>query len=141
MTSQRESAYVLDCSVAMSWFLIDENNPKSLQLQQQIISFNAVIPTIWFYEVANVLSMSLQRKRIDEATLEESIQVIQNLPIVIDEKSTKNTLSVTLYLAQKHQLSLYDAAYLELAMREGLPLATFDKMLANIAKVCGIPLA
>lgn len=141
MSHPRKTIFVLDCSVTMSWLFTDETDGKSKKLASQLELHNAIAPSIWSYEVGNVLLTALRRKRISEAIAEECKSILNDLPIEIDDTSTYNILRHSFHLAHEYKLSLYDAAYLELSMRHSLPLASFDKSLITAAKKAGIEIA
>ncbi|AFZ31107.1 PilT domain-containing protein [Gloeocapsa sp. PCC 7428] len=134
------SQFVLDCSVTMSWCLIDETNSYA---DAVLNSFNtdgveALTPQLWSLEVANVLLVAERRGRITQAQTTRVITLLQALPIVIDLQTAQRAMGDTLALGRSLIISAYDAAYLELAMREGLPLATIDERLAKVANSCGV---
>lgn len=135
-----ESLVVIDCSVTMAFLLSDEQ-PISLKKLIHIFKTQPmIVPTIWNYEVANVLVMAERKKRINESDLIDIKMILEGLGIVKDMASDENTLRETLSLAREHQLTVYDAAYLELAMRKHAALATFDQTLQNAAKTAGVEL-
>ncbi len=132
--------FVLDCSVAMSWCFDDETNTYADEVLESLLTAEAVVPTLWSLEVANVLVVAERRKRITEAQLIRATALLQALPISVDEATAQQALGATLTLAREHSLSAYDAAYLELAMKQGLSLATVDEKLAHVMRHCGIAL-
>jgi predicted nucleic acid-binding protein len=132
--------FVLDCSVAMSWCFDDENNTYADQVLESLLTVKAIVPTLWPLEVANVLVVAERRKRLTEAQMIRAIALLQALPIGVDETTAQRALGATLTLAREHNLSAYDAAYLELAMREGLSLATVDAKLIQVISYCGVEL-
>lgn len=124
----------------MSWCLIDETNSYA---DAVLNSFNtdgveALTPQLWSLEVANVLLVAERRGRITQAQTTRVITLLQALPIVIDLQTAQRAMGDTLALGRSLNISAYDAAYLELAMREGLPLATIDERLAKVANSCGV---
>jgi len=124
----------------MSWCLIDETNSYANAV---LNSFNtdgaeALTPQLWSLEVANVLLVAERRGRITQAQTTRVITLLQALPIVIDLQTAQRAMGDTLALGRSLNISAYDAAYLELAMREGLPLATIDERLAKVANSCGV---
>ena len=132
--------FVLDCSVAMSWCFDDETNTYADEVLGSLLTAEAVVPVLWSLEVANVLVVSERRKRLTEAQMIRAIALLQALPILVDEATAQQALGATLTLAREHSLSAYDAAYLELAMREGLSLATVDEKLVQVMRHCGVSL-
>ncbi len=132
------TGFVLDCSVAMAWCFADETNPYTEAVLQDLADAGAVVPSIWPLEMANVLLSAERRKRISKAQSRRFVELLQTLPIDVDDVSAARVWNGVLSLAREQQLSAYDAAYLELAMREGLPLATADNALKRAAKRCGV---
>jgi predicted nucleic acid-binding protein len=134
-------AFVVDASVALKWFLADEDNRTgSLALLKSISETNRpVVPWLWFYEIGNALAVAVLRKRIAVEALEEILQLLEQMPIDIDPSDHVDLLRLP-RLARKHGLTTYDAAYLHLALREKLPLATADAALRKAALAEGIAL-
>ncbi|MBF8258810.1 MAG: PilT protein domain protein [Actinobacteria bacterium] len=132
------SGFVLDCSVAMAWCFEDETNPYTEAVLQDLADTGAVVPSIWPLETVNVLLVAERRKRISKAQSRRFVELLQALPIAVDDVSAARVWDGVLSLAREQQLSAYDAAYLELAMREGLPIATLDAALRKAAKRCGV---
>ena len=134
------SRFVVDCSVTMGWCFEDEQDPYSEAILERLGPWEAVVPSVWTFEVANTLLVGERRKRISEPDIANFLAFLGRLPITIDESSTRRALSSVLALAQELNLSAYDAAYLELAVREGLPLATRDRALKKAAASLEVPL-
>ena len=132
------TGFVLDCSVAMAWCFADETNSYTEAVLQDLADTGAVVPSIWPLEMVNVLLVAERRKRISKAQSRRFVELLQSLPIAVDDVSASRIWDGVLSLAREQQLSAYDAAYLELAMREGLPLATADNALKRAAKRCGV---
>ncbi|MBW1982232.1 MAG: type II toxin-antitoxin system VapC family toxin [Deltaproteobacteria bacterium] len=130
--------FVLDCSVTMSWCFADESDYYSDVVLDQLSKTEALVPSIWPLEVVNVLLVAERRKRINKAQAMRLVELLQSLPVAIDVSTAERATGSIHLLAREHKLSSYDAAYLELAMREGLPLATRDDQLARVAKRCGV---
>ena len=124
----------------MSWCFDDETNTYADEVLGSLLTAEAVVPVLWSLEVANVLVVSERRKRLTEAQMIRAIALLQALPILVDEATAQQALGATLTLAREHSLSAYDAAYLELAMREGLSLATVDEKLVQVMRHCGVSL-
>lgn len=128
---------VLDNSVCMRWCFGD-GKPGDLVFAERVmdalVTDQALVPAIWSFEVANVLSRAEHHGMIDAAHSTEFLSLLHKLRIVTDPASIEHVLADTLHLARRHHLSAYDAAYLELAMREKLPLATLDAELRKAAK-------
>lgn len=129
---------VLDCSVAVTWFFEDESDPRADAALSQLSKTEAIVPPLWFFELSNAILVAERKKRLSEADAARIIELIGDLPIIMDMDTAWNALQETRLLAKKHNLSVYDASYLELAMREGLLLATLDKKLEKAAKKAGV---
>jgi predicted nucleic acid-binding protein len=136
----KAQAFVLDCSVAVAWFFEDETDAYAEGIEDSLASATALVPSLWPLEVGNALLMGERRKRATEAKVTQFITLLQSLPITVDDETTARAWSETLSLARSQKLSTYDAAYLELAMRRSVPLATLDAKLRASAKAIGISL-
>jgi predicted nucleic acid-binding protein len=130
--------FVLDSSVAFSWFFDDERSPTTDQLLDRLEMETAVVPSLWYFEIANVLAISERRRRTTPARIAEFMAQLEGLTIVMDEESPTRLFRRVFDLARRERLSGYDAAYLELAMRLGIPLATKDAELADASKRLGV---
>ncbi len=133
------TAFVIDCSVAVTWCFEDEATAASDGLLDRLGDEPAAAPAIWPFELGNVLAMAERRGRIDAAQLAECVALLRELPVAIDEESPQRALNEVLALARAEGLTTYDASYLELAMRLGVPLATQDKALRQAAEKLGTP--
>ncbi len=125
---------VLDSSVTLAWVYSDETTAPVLQIFELLSQGGAWVPGLWRLEVANVLEMGVRRKRHDKNFRDATLADLAQLPIQVDSQTDQQAWSATLRLAEKHQLTLYDAAYLELALRRNLPLATLDEDLRRAAE-------
>ena len=134
------SSFVLDTSVTMSWFFEDEATPTSMAILDALRTSQALVPSLWPLEVANVLLVAERRGRTNEARSSRFVTLLNSLPIAVDPATADQALAATLHLGRQFGLSSYDASYLELAMREGCPLATLDEKLRSAAKKSGVPL-
>jgi predicted nucleic acid-binding protein len=132
------TGFVLDASVALSWCFKDEGTPARLALLQRLGAEHAAVPAVWPLEVANILASAERRKRIDAAGIGEFLALADSLDIRVDSETAGRSLREILDLARREGLTSYDAAYLDLAIREGLPLATGDRVLAQAAERCGV---
>ena len=128
------SVFVLDCSVAVAWLFEDEATPETDALLDRLAGDVALAPLHWRLEVGNVLAQAERRGRITPAQVATSVAFIAGLPIDIDVETDGRALREVLALARAAGLTSYDAAYLELALRRGVPLATQDKALARAAR-------
>jgi predicted nucleic acid-binding protein len=122
-------SFVLDASVALAWVLPDEGSPYADELLERLIAEGAVVPPIWPLEIGNVLLLALRRGRIRQDEFEAMVERLGRLPVEIDIEATDHSLAGVLLLAAQLGLTTYDAAYLDLAQRRNLPLATLDKRL------------
>ena len=134
------SGFVIDASVALAWYFDEEATEATRALLDLFEDERAEVPSLWHLELANALAMGERHKRITPARASEFIALIDGLPIVIDERTPNIALSSVLELSRREQLSAYDASYLELAMRRGVPLATKDNDLARAANRVGVTL-
>ena len=130
--------FVLDSSVTMSWYFKDEANPYANDVQKALAVGGAVVPALWPLEVANILVMGDTAKRSTEAEASRWLGYLTKLPIRIDDESTRCAWSDVLHVARSYDLSAYDAAYLELAIRSGLPMASLDSQLLTAAVSAGV---
>lgn len=125
---------VLDASVALAWVLGDRDSfARAERVLHAAKTSRLLVPALWQSEVANVLLVKERQLRIDESRAKQCLRLLENLPIEIDLASASTTFDHVLPLARRHELSAYDGAYLELAIRENAPLATFDEALRRAA--------
>ena len=130
--------FVMDNSIVMSWCFDDESNQQADQILKRLEEATAVVPTIWPLEVGNVLLVAERNKRISEAQSARFLALLGELPIVVEQETADRMIKEIFTLARKHQLSSYDASYLDLAMKLGIPIATLDKKLLKVAKICSV---
>ena len=123
-------AFVLDASIAAAWALPDESSSLANRMLTRTESEGAVVPALWWYEVRNILVIAERRKRITASDADAFLRNLERLSIRIAELGDSQRI---LRIARDHRLSVYDAAYLELALRENLPLATLDRTLSLAA--------
>jgi len=131
-------SFVLDASIAVSWAFPDEEWGSSMKLLDKLETEFAYVPSLWSLEVGNAVLMAERKKRITYADVREFFSILQNLNIKVDEQTDLCAFHEIFTLAKTQGLTTYDAAYLELAMRMGLSLATRDQLLANAAKKLGV---
>ena len=131
-------AFVLDCSVTMTWVFPDEATEATDALLESLAEGNALVPSLWPVEVGNVLLAASRRGRVATEEWSRVRDIIEALPIRIDPVSLPRVLGTSLSLAHRHNLSLYDAMYLELAIRMRMPLATLDRTLGAAGRAAGI---
>ena len=135
-----KDGFVLDCSVTMAWCFDDEATPYTDGVRDRLAEVRAIVPSLWSLEVANAAIVGERRKRLDEARTLRFVALLNGLPIVIDDETAAKAWSETMHLARAYNLSAYDAAYLELAIRRGLPLACLDGKLKTAAEAVGVRL-
>jgi predicted nucleic acid-binding protein len=123
-------AFVLDASVTACWAFDDEDHPDARLAFQRIRTEEAVVPSLWWFEVRNILVVSERRRRIAPSATTAFLAALSRLPVREDRHPSEEAV---LRLARAHRLSVYDAAYLELAQREGAALATLDAQLQEAA--------
>lgn len=131
---------VIDSSISIAWCFPDEKDDYSQAVLDSLASTRAFVPYLWHLEVANTLLVGERRKRSTQANTVAWLGFLTALPIVVDDETKAHAFGNTLNLARDHDLSAYDGAYLELAMRLGLPLATLDDKLKVAAAAVGVPL-
>ena len=129
---------VIDASVALAWCFRDERTEATATLLERVQTDAAAVPSLWHLEVANVLALAERRGRITPAESTELIALLETLEIVVDDETPSRALGRVLDLAREERLTAYDAAYLELAMRLGLPLASKDADLCDAAERLGV---
>ena len=135
------SHLVLDASIALSWLLPDEANVAAVAVQAELAKAEGVwVAAHWGLEVANSLCMAERRKRLDAAGIAQAVALFTQLPVTVDPETNEQASGATLALARQHALSVYDAAYLELALRRAATLATLDGPLRDVARKLGVPL-
>jgi predicted nucleic acid-binding protein len=134
-------SFVLDASVALLW-LVPQTNQAGVDYAEAtlkaLLETQAVVPSLWALEVSNVVVKVESKSVVTEAESQRFITLLGQLNIVTDQTTAAHALGDTLNLARRYKLSAYDAAYLELALRMGLPLATLDAGLAKAATTAGI---
>lgn len=133
--------FVLDNSVVMRWFFGD-GQPHELAYARQVLDAlkenSALVPVTWGLEVANVIARAESRQLVTEARSQAFLEMLKGVEIIADAATHVHALTDTLDLARRYGLSSYDASYLELALREGVPLATLDDDLRKAAKRAGV---
>jgi predicted nucleic acid-binding protein len=130
-------AFVVDASVALGWVLEDEAHPLPAQVLAQLLASEAWVPSLWWFELRNALIINERRGRLSEADTALFLSSVARLPVNLDRNPDGTAV---LMLARRHRLTVYDASYLELALRLGLPLASLDGELRQAATACGVAL-
>lgn len=131
-------SFVLDCSVTVAWLFEDEATPAIDELQDQLKEEVALVPGHWRLEVGNVLAQAERRKRLTPAQTSAHLELLDRLPVATDDETDSRAFREILSVARTEGLTTYDAAYLELAGRRGVPLATLDRALARAARRVGV---
>lgn len=135
--------FVLDNSVAMRWLMANTKPEDSVyagRVLDALVVGQALVPSLWALEAANVIAKAESKGWVTEARSQAFLELLARLNIADDKATVAHALGETLNLARRYKLSAYDAAYLELSMRSGLPLATLDADLAAAATAAGVPL-
>lgn len=132
---------VVDASIALTWCFEDEVTARTEAIGARVDAEGAIVPDLWRLEVANALLLSERRGRLDRAAVEQRLELLAALPISIDSDTGIRAWTDTVLLARAERLTLYDAAYLELAIRRDIELATLDRDLAQAARRMGVPVA
>lgn len=120
---------VVDSSMTLPWYFVDESTARTEKVLDRVTRSGAIVPVHWRFEVANGFRMALRRGRISAAYRDDSLADLDQLPIEADQDSHAQAWADTVKLSDRHNLTIYDAAYLELALRRQLPLATLDQEL------------
>ena len=132
--------FVIDASITLAWGFRDEQTPYSLGILARLEQDDAVVPALWALEVANGLLVAERRGRVAAGEAAELASAVHDLNVTLVDFTLDDALGRLLDLSRAHGLTVYDAAYLELAMREGLALATEDDDLRSAAHSAGIPI-
>ena len=133
-------SFVLDASVTIAWFLEEERTESVAEVFNILSVTTAWVPVLWWLEVANALQASLRRKRLPLHERDEHFDDLRRYPLRTDAETHVQAWAATLALSDRHSLTVYDAAYLELALRRKLPLATLDRELRHAASAEGVAL-
>ena len=130
----------MDNSIVMSWCFEDEGNCYADAVLESLEFVQGLAPAVWPLEVANVLLVAERKKRIDRSSVVRFLALLQGLPLKVEHEPPCRALTEIFALARDRGLSSYDASYLDLAMRFGIPIATMDESLIKAAKHCSVPL-
>jgi predicted nucleic acid-binding protein len=129
---------VLDSSMCLAWCFADERTPAVLGIVDRVIEAGAVVPRLWRYEIGNGLLMAQRRQRLDAARRTDLLLALRDFRITEDQEPEGDPWQATIKLADLYRLTVYDAAYLELAQRRRLPVATLDAALQRAARAAGV---
>ena len=133
------ASFVVDASVGFAWVYPGQATPETDQLLNDIAAGAMVIvPALWYLEMANVLLIPQRRRRLTAVQRQAALEKLTALQFTVDEEGTRHAFGKTSELAEKHGLTIYNATYLELALRRSLPLATRDEALKAAARQCGL---
>lgn len=133
--------FVADSSVGVAWAVHSQASKATDDLLDRVaVGAPLVVPTLWPFEVANSLLVLLRRKKILAEDRDRALGALAQMPLVVDDDGPRLALGSISELAHEHGLTVYDAAYLELAMRRKLPLASRDKALCKAAQDCCVKL-
>lgn len=136
MTRSRDC--VLDASQTLAWALPDEASAAGDALLEVVCEHGALVPALWPSEVANGLLMAQKRGRLSAAQKSAFVEELLKLPITVESTQLRSALEVQYRVAEQYGVTVYDAAYLDLALRKGLPLASNDKLLRAAARKAGV---
>lgn len=125
---------VLDASMTIAWLFDDERTDAAHEIMMRVVADGAVVPSLWRLEIANMLRNAVRRGRCDNDFADASLFRLERLRIRIDEETDQHAWGTTRNLSREQDLTLYDAAYLELALRSELPLASCDRDLIAAAQ-------
>jgi predicted nucleic acid-binding protein len=137
---ERLDAFILDASVTVAWYYRDEADPYADAVARRFPGVKALVPSVWPLEVANAILIGERRKRDAVVTIPQFVSNLSALSIAVDEQNFARVFGAALALARDHDLSAYDASYVELAIRSSLPLATLDDRVRAAATALGIRL-
>lgn len=132
--------FVIDNSIVMTWCFIDEADPYADAVLDNLAEASAIVPAIWPFEVVNVLLVAERRKRLQESDSVRFLSLLSQLPIEVEQTWPARSMQDLLALGRANDLSSYDASYLDLAMRQGLPIATLDPKLLEAARKIDVPI-
>jgi predicted nucleic acid-binding protein len=130
--------FVVDASVTLAWCFEDEAVPQTEAILDRLADDSAIVPALWELEVSNVLLLGERRRRLTESQSARFVALLGQLPIHVDSASVD--MGAVLSIGRRHALTANDAAYLVLAEREGVPLATLDAKLRDAAQAAGVTL-
>lgn len=130
--------FVLDASVALAWCFEDEKSAEAVEVLERLREGTAYVPALWFLEVGNALLSAERRGRLTPTETAYFLELLRGLPVQWEEATPSHVWGEILSLARAYHLSAYDASYLDLAIRRGVPLATLDESLRQAAKQCGV---
>jgi predicted nucleic acid-binding protein len=131
---------VLDSSVALAWIYADEATEAVLRIFDEVRMSGAWVPGLWRWEVANVLQANVLRRRHSAEFRDAALSALAIAPIKVDREAEHRVWNATLLIAHRHRLTVYDSAYIEIAVRRKIPIATLDRQLRMAAEKEGLQL-
>jgi predicted nucleic acid-binding protein len=129
---------VLDSAIVLAWVLRERDADAAMEILDQVFASGGVVPSLWRYEVGNGILSAVRQRRVKAGQIEKVVANLAEIPVEVDRRGEDLAWTRILALAQRHALTAYDAAYLELATRRGLMMATLDRALAKAAASEGI---
>ena len=129
---------IIDASLTLAWFFENERTPPVNAVLDEVAAGGATVPPLWRFEIANAFQTAIRRGRIDRAFRARALRRLSGMMIAVDREGEAQTWTTVLRLSDEHKLTAYDAAYLELAQRRELPLATLDRDLVRAAGALGL---
>jgi predicted nucleic acid-binding protein len=132
-------SFIVDASVGFSWVYQGQATPETDHLLNEVAAgATVIVPALWFLEVSNLLLIAQRRHRLTATQRKAAMEKLTAMQFTVDDEGTRHAFGKTSELAEKHGLTIYDATYLELAVRRSLPLASRDEALKRAAKHCGV---
>lgn len=133
------ASFIVDASVGFAWVYQGQATDETDHLLNEVAAgATVIVPALWFSEMSNVLLIAQRRHRLTAAQRKGAMEKLTAMQLTVDEEGSRNAFGKTSELAEKYGLTIYDATYLELALRRSLPLASRDEALRNAAKQCGL---
>jgi predicted nucleic acid-binding protein len=133
------ASFIVDASVGFAWVDQGQATPETDHLLNEVAAgATVIVPALWFLEMSNVLLIAQRRRRLTAGQRKAAMEKLTAMQLTVDEAGSRNAFGKTSELAEKYGLTIYDATYLELALRRSLPLASRDEALKNAAKQCGL---
>lgn len=133
------ASFIVDASVGFAWVYPGQATSGTDRLLNEVAAgATVVVPALWYLEMSNVLLIAQRRHRLTAIQRKAALEKLAAMQFMVDEEGTRHAFGKTSDLAEKHGLTIYDATYLELALRRSLPLASRDEALTNAAKQCGL---
>ena len=133
------ASFIVDASVGFAWVYLGQATPETDHLLNEVAAgATVIVPALWFLEMSNVLLIAQRRHRLTATQRKAAMEKLTAMQFTVDEEGTRHAFGKTSELAEKHGLTIYDATYLELAVRRSLPLASRDEALKSAAKQCGL---